>query len=165
MILIAYDGSTDSKAAVEQAAKQYPGASATILVVWQHFADTIARSGFGASLGTAGVVDFDEIDRESEQAATAGAQEGAELAKAEGLDAQGRSVALDSTVAEAILAQADELDAEAIVMGSRGLTGVKSFVLGSVSNAVVHHADRPVVVVPSPEVARERLAHRTEHAS
>ena len=34
-----------------------------------------------------------------------------------------------------------------IVLGSRGLGGIKSFVLGSVSSAVVHHATRPTLVV------------------
>ncbi|MEJ7784999.1 MAG: universal stress protein [Solirubrobacteraceae bacterium] len=32
-------------------------------------------------------------------------------------------------------------------MGSRGLTGVRSMLLGSVSSAVVHHADRPTLVI------------------
>ena len=36
---------------------------------------------------------------------------------------------------------------EAVVVGSRGLSGVKSVLLGSVSNGIVHHATRPVVVV------------------
>jgi nucleotide-binding universal stress UspA family protein len=32
-------------------------------------------------------------------------------------------------------------------MGSRGLTGVRSMLLGSVSSAVVHHADLPTLVI------------------
>jgi hypothetical protein len=38
----------------------------------------------------------------------------------------------------------------AIVMGSRGLTGVRSMLLGSVSNAVVHHTERPTLVIHRP---------------
>jgi nucleotide-binding universal stress UspA family protein len=45
---------------------------------------------------------------------------------------------------------ADRNDAAVIVMGSRGLTGLRSMLLGSVSSAFVHHADRPVLVVHSP---------------
>jgi nucleotide-binding universal stress UspA family protein len=164
MIVIAYDGSADSKAAIDQAAKQYPGASAVVVSVWQHFADTIARAGFAAGLGSTGV-DYEQVDEESEKIAGQRAEEGAEQARAAGLDAQPATTAVGTTIADAILAEADRVDATAIVMGSRGLTGVKSLLLGSVSNAVVHHADRPVVVVPSPEVAKHRLEHRTELAS
>ena len=46
------------------------------------------------------------------------------------------------------------------MLGSRGLTGIKSLLLGSVSHAVLQHADRPVLVIPSSEVAHERAAHR-----
>ena len=43
---------------------------------------------------------------------------------------------------------ADELDAELIVVGARGHSTVESLMLGSVSNAVVHHARRPTLVIP-----------------
>jgi nucleotide-binding universal stress UspA family protein len=46
-----------------------------------------------------------------------------------------------------ILDIAGSRDAAMIVMGSRGLTGVRSMLLGSVSGAVVNHADRPTLVV------------------
>ena len=42
---------------------------------------------------------------------------------------------------------ADELDADAIVLGSRGRSGIRRALLGSVSDHVVRHAGRPVVVV------------------
>jgi hypothetical protein len=42
-------------------------------------------------------------------------------------------------------------------MGTRGRSAAKSFLLGSVSQTVVHHADRPVLIVPSPERAERRL--------
>lgn len=51
-----------------------------------------------------------------------------------------------------------------IVLGTRGLGGVKSFLLGSVSHAVVQHADRPLLIVPSPDLAEQRRgwARRTD---
>ena len=52
--------------------------------------------------------------------------------------------------------RAINLEATAIVMGSRGLTGIKSLLLGSVSHAVLQRADRTVIVVPSPAVASSR---------
>ena len=62
------------------------------------------------------------------------------------------------TIAATILAEADDVGASAIVLGSRGLTGMKSLPLGSVSHAVLQHAERPVIIVPSPEVAHQRAA-------
>jgi nucleotide-binding universal stress UspA family protein len=47
--------------------------------------------------------------------------------------------------------------ADLIVVGTRGLGGVRSFFLGSVSQQVAHHARCPVVIVP-PEVADEDTA-------
>jgi nucleotide-binding universal stress UspA family protein len=52
-------------------------------------------------------------------------------------------VARSRNVWRAILDLAAEHDARAIVVGSRGQGGVTDVLLGS----VVHHADRPVLVV------------------
>lgn len=47
---------------------------------------------------------------------------------------------------EAILALARSRDVDLIVVGSRGLGAVKGIFLGSVSSALLHRADRPVLV-------------------
>ena len=160
MILIAYDGSDDAKAAVEQAGKLFPGESAAVLTVWQHFIDTMARVGGGVGV----IVDYDEIDKDSEASAQAKAQEGAELATEAGLQAVARTSAVGWTVADTILSEAAAVAASVVVCGSRGYTGVKSLMLGSVSNHVLQHADRPVVVIPSPAVAKARAEHRASLA-
>jgi nucleotide-binding universal stress UspA family protein len=49
--------------------------------------------------------------------------------------------------AQAIIHLAEELGAGLIVMGSRGLGGVRRALMGSVSDAVVRHAHCPVMVV------------------
>lgn len=49
--------------------------------------------------------------------------------------------------AEAILEYADSTGADLIVLGSRGLSGIKEFMLGSVSHSVVQHSKVPVLVV------------------
>ena len=41
-------------------------------------------------------------------------------------------------------------DADLIVVGTRGRGAIATLVLGSTSQAVIHHAGRPVVVVPVP---------------
>ena len=50
-------------------------------------------------------------------------------------------------VALEIVALAEELEADLIVMGSRGLGGVRRALMGSVSDSVVRHAHCPVLVV------------------
>lgn len=50
-------------------------------------------------------------------------------------------------VAETIIDQARERGADLIVVGARGLGRGTRWLLGSVSDRVVHHADRPVTVV------------------
>ena len=58
-------------------------------------------------------------------------------------------VAVEATgpVWKTIVEIANRYDAAAIVMGSRGLTGLQSMLLGSVSSAIVHHADRPTLII------------------
>jgi nucleotide-binding universal stress UspA family protein len=152
MILIAYDGSNDAKAAIEQAGKLFKGESATVVTVWQRFVDTMVRLGGGVGV----IVDYDAIDTSSQRSAVERANEGAQLASGAGLTAEARALVVDSTISAAILGVASEVDAAVVVLGSRGYTGIKSVMLGSVSSHVLHHADRPVLVVPSPVVAAAR---------
>jgi nucleotide-binding universal stress UspA family protein len=49
--------------------------------------------------------------------------------------------------AEVIIDVANEQHADLIVVGSRGLTGIKRFLLGSVSSKVSHHASTSVMIV------------------
>jgi nucleotide-binding universal stress UspA family protein len=159
VILIAFDGSPDAEAAIKATGDLLSGERATVLTVWEPFAEVIARTGAGLSYGgsPADVVKFDQSAEENAQKR---AEQGVELAKRSGLDAEPRIRARETSVAEAILAEAEEVGANAIVVGTRGLTGLKSLFLGSVSHAVVQHADRPVIVVPSSETASARAAQR-----
>lgn len=155
MVLICYDGSPDARSAIEHAGELLDGQPATVLTVWEPFVEVLARtpSGFGLAPG---MVDVEKIDEANRQSAEQRAQEGVELARKAGLNAQPRTCSQVTTIANAILSQADHVGASAIVMGSRGLTGLKSLLLGSVSHAVIQHADRTVIVVPSPDVAAAR---------
>jgi nucleotide-binding universal stress UspA family protein len=156
MILIAYDGSDDAKAAIEHAARLFPGERVVVLTVWERFIDTMARIGGVGAI----VLDYDEIDADAEQGARERAQEGAAMAKEAGLEAEARIAVVDTTTADAILSEAAAVEASVVVCGSRGYTGLKSLMLGSVSHHVLQHADLPVVVVPSPAVARARAEQR-----
>jgi len=148
VILIAYDGSADARSAVDHAAKLWPAGPVAVVTIWTPFIEVLTHTGAGLAPG---IVNYEEIDEASAKNALERANEGAELARAAGLEAQARARRQDTTTAAAILDEAADVGASAIVVGTRGLTGIKSILLGSVSHAVLHHADLPVLVVPSPE--------------
>ena len=69
---------------------------------------------------------------------------------AEGLAAQGIDVeihAREGDPADAILDVAEEMNADLIVVGNKGMTGAKRFLLGSVPNKVSHHAPCSVMII------------------
>jgi len=151
-ILICYDGSDDSKQAVARAGELFPGHSALVLHVWEPLKEV-------ASLppvpGLYGILEagMKEMDREGDEVSKRTAAEGAEQARAAGLDAEPLSVSATGRAWRNILKIARERQVPAIVLGQRGIGGAERALLGSVSTAVVHHTDRPVVIVP-PAISR-----------
>ncbi|TDD03048.1 universal stress protein [Nonomuraea deserti] len=142
-ILVAYDGSADSRAAIEFAAKHLTAEPTVVVTVWEPLLVQIKRYPPAAAA----------FDVEAEDAAHAQAEqhakEGAELAIAGGMsDVTYRAVADNESIWKKIVDVADEIDASLVVTGSRGLAGVRSVLLGSVSNHVLHHAGRPTLIVP-----------------
>lgn len=69
----------------------------------------------------------------------------AAAARKEGLEVQTHPVEGDP--AEAILDVAEETKADLIVVGNKGMTGARRFLLGSVPNNVSHHAPCSVIIV------------------
>lgn len=66
--------------------------------------------------------------------------------KFEGLDVEKYLVLGDP--AEEIIKKADEEDIDLIIMAKRGLTGLKRYLIGSVTNKVVTHTNVPILVLP-----------------
>jgi nucleotide-binding universal stress UspA family protein len=69
---------------------------------------------------------------------------------AERVDAAGVTVktyAREGDPADAILDVAEERGADLIVVGNKGMTGAKRFLLGSVPNKVSHHAPCSVLII------------------
>ncbi|GAA3466356.1 universal stress protein [Nonomuraea roseola] len=142
-ILIAYDGSADAKSAIEFAAKHLAAEATVVVTVWEPLLVQLRRHTI------AGFALISEQKEEWKELAEQQATEGAELARAAGLqDVTHRAVADNESIWQTIVDVADELDASLIVTGSRGLAEVRSVLLGSVSNHVLHHAHRPMLIVP-----------------
>lgn len=163
-VLICYDGSADAQAAIGRAGQLMPGSDATVLVIWETLLETLTRAGtLGMGFGAVGPYDEAGTDAALEKAALDTATDGAQQATSAGLVANPRIVSRRHEIAADILAVAEEIDADVIVLGTRGRGGLKSLMLGSVSNAVLHHADRAVLVIPSPALAEQRRRW-AEHA-
>ena len=66
-------------------------------------------------------------------------------ARKEGLEAQ--THAMEGDPADAILDVAEEIKGDLIIVGNKGMTGTRRFLLGSVPNKVSHHAPCSVMIV------------------
>jgi nucleotide-binding universal stress UspA family protein len=154
-ILIAYDGSPPARAAVSEAGALFAPGRAIVLSVYEaHLAEMMLvpdPAGMGSTMLPFDPSATQEIERASEERATRLAEEGAALARAAGLDAQPFAVEDRTDPPDAIVAAAEEHDVRAIVVGSRGLGGLKSKLLGSTSKEVLHRSVRPVLVVRHPD--------------
>ena len=62
-----------------------------------------------------------------------------------GLDVE--TFAREGDPADAILDVAEELGADLIIVGNKGMTGAKRFLLGSVPNKISHHAPCSVLII------------------
>jgi nucleotide-binding universal stress UspA family protein len=152
-MVIAYDGSRDADEAIRVAARLHPGAAAVVLHVYE-----TAPVGVTLGTGMAGDLPLEAVEPQAVQdvarRAEANARElagrGAGIASEAGLQARAEVAAGGgaSGTCSAILRAADEHHAELVVVASHGHGAIKAAVLGSVSAAVVHHARRPVLVVP-----------------
>ena len=72
-------------------------------------------------------------------------KEAAEQAKEAGVDVE--TYARQGDPADAILDVAEEQKADLIIVGNKGMTGAKRFLLGSVPNKVSHHAPCSVLII------------------
>jgi nucleotide-binding universal stress UspA family protein len=134
-ILMCYDDSRDAVREIEAAAALLGRRRAVVVDVlpWMAAAESIVP-------GNA----FEELNS-AEARRIAG--RGAEIARSAGFDAEPRGE-LASATWEGIVDVADELDAAVIVIGSRGMTGMKKIFDASLSQQVAEHAGRPVLIVP-----------------
>jgi nucleotide-binding universal stress UspA family protein len=140
-ILIAYDGSKGARRAIQGAAALLGSRRAVVL-------DVAAPVTTAESIAlTSSVVPGAAFEELNTADALTVAREGVEHARAAGFDAEARA-ALSAPTWDGIVEVADEVDAAVIVLGSRGLTGLREQFEGSVSHEVAEHAGRPVLIIP-----------------
>jgi nucleotide-binding universal stress UspA family protein len=146
-VLLCFDGSEEAAAAIASAGELLTPRGAVVLTVWEPVASwqpydpaTIMSAPLSRVASHALGLDDAVRDVAREQL-----QRGIELASQAGFQAEGRLE--EGKPWRVICRTADELGAEPIVVGARGLGRIESALLGSVSTAVVFHAKRPVLVM------------------
>jgi nucleotide-binding universal stress UspA family protein len=136
-ILIATDGSDSGREAVtfglELAAEQHARA---VVAHVEPEVDVVPSGGFGMT----GAAPHELTDH-----AWSVLEEARALAAEQGIDVE--TIMLRGETVDELVAYADTIDADLIVVGSRGHGAIASAVLGSVSGGVLHEARRPVLVV------------------
>jgi nucleotide-binding universal stress UspA family protein len=148
-VVIAYDGSDLSRAAVRHAADLFPGRPTVLATVWEPGLAVIP-SGASDALGSEIPLDpetIEMVDRAEQEHASRVANAGAELARSLGLEAEPHPVPDAVDVGDTLIDLARDRSAAAIVVGSHGRSALRAAMLGSVSHKLVAHSDRPVVVI------------------
>ena len=150
-IWLAVDGSQSSEVATRTAIgfAEKTGASVEVVHVREHDI-IVSKAGPGPDLETreeAGVLLSGVVDTLKEAGV-----------KAHGTVRQ----APTSRVAHEIIATADEVGADLVIVGNRGLSSFSGMLLGSVSNKLVHLAGRPVLVAH--ELSHHKGGDVSQHA-
>lgn len=148
-ILIGYDGSPSARRAIAEAARVLGPRPATVVFVWDPVAPMPSGDPFGLASPMYDPSQVQDVNETIRANAEAIADQGAALAREAGLDAQPRTAEMRGSIWSTILEAAAETGAELLVVGARGHSKVRSLLLGSVSNGIVHHSPLPVLVLPA----------------
>jgi nucleotide-binding universal stress UspA family protein len=140
-ILVPTDFSADADAALEHALDFAKLFGARIHLLHAYYLAPQAATPWSYSF-PAGLID------EVRQDATRRIEQLRERVKARGLEVS--SEVSGEPPSLAIIAAAERQRADLIVMGTRGLTGVKHVLLGSVAERTLRHAPCPVLTVKAP---------------
>lgn len=143
-ILICFDGSQSAEHSFRAAAALLTGRKAIVADIGPVL--TGAESYAAVTPG----INIAWLEQENLAGALQRAEQGAELARRAGFDAEARAE-LSAPTWEGIVDLANEIDAAVIVIGSRGLKGVRERLEGSVSHQVAEHSRRPVLIVTPPD--------------
>ncbi|MDV3293794.1 MAG: universal stress protein [Nitrososphaerales archaeon] len=141
-ILAAFDGSDDSVKAVKRACALAKEFNSTLTVLNVYTLPALAY----AAPGPMPQIDFSALEAAAASKAKEVLDEAVVVAKEEGVTAK-VEVQEASSVVQAIVEFAVDGRFDLIVMGTRGMSGFRKLLVGSVSNGVVSHAQCSVLVV------------------
>jgi len=140
-IIVAFDGSKDSEKAMGLACSLALKFGSELTVVHVFSSPSI---GYGATSGMP-IPDYKTLEDAKKAEAKEVLSNGLKLAALDGVGAKGELIEAPSVV-EALVDFAAHKKADLIVTGTRGMTGFKKLILGSVSSGLVNHAHCPVLI-------------------
>jgi nucleotide-binding universal stress UspA family protein len=151
-ILIAFDGSELAAEAVRQAAMLFPSSPAVVVTVWEPGLGAVATIAPGLEVAGPLARGFDpamvsDVDHAVEDRAVVVAGEGARLGRSLGLEAEAHAIEDALNIGATIADVAAQRSVGAVVIGSHGLSGLRSRLLGSTSRDILGRTRVPVVVV------------------
>jgi len=155
-VIIAYDGSAAAGEAITKAAMLMHSCRFLVVTVWEEglayaaMAPTMQPNAWANTPAVDPGVALD-LDRSEHAYAERVSRDGADLARSLGLDAEPLPLPAAGGVSSTILDVAREQHASAIIVGSRGLSGLRARLEGSTSKGVLKHASCPVIVVHEPD--------------
>lgn len=139
-ILVGTDGSASSMQAVAEAARVAGACGADL-----HIACAVRMPSDLSALAPMGMPVSGDWAEQAQAEAAAAVARAAEVARQAGSSAQGQI--LTGEAASALISFAEELDADLLVLGNKGMKGAARFLLGSVPNRCAHHAPCSVMIV------------------
>ena len=140
-IVVGTDGSDTAKLAVREAAELAKSTGASLYIVSAY--DPVPESRLREERLEA-PADIEHTVGPSEDVDAMLAEAAREV---EQVGVPVRTFARQGEPADAILDVAEEESADLIVVGNKGMTGAKRFLLGSVPNKVSHHAPSSVLII------------------
>lgn len=140
-ILVGFDGSEHSERALRVACALASRFLSKLVVVNVYSSPAYAVVGPSVPIPA-----IESVEKALEKEAKELVNQAVGVARGEAVEATGEALKASSAV-EAITRYALVNDVDLIVLGTRGLTGFRKLVVGSVSSGVAAHAHCPVLVV------------------